>query len=220
MIGPKMATMLSVLMTDAVLTVADAQSLLQAAVDKTFNCISVEGHMSTNDTVLLLASGQAGGPPLAGDDRDAFAAQLDHVCLELAKAIPADGEGATHLIEIEVTGCDTDADAFRIAQTIANSPLVKTAVTGCDPNWGRIVSAAGYAGVPFRPADVALFLNGTLLYRQGTPAAFDAAAVSAGMRERFETHVALAVGAGPGRCRFFTSDLTTEYIHINADYHT
>jgi glutamate N-acetyltransferase/amino-acid N-acetyltransferase len=138
----------------------------------------------------------------------------------LARAIPADGEGASHLIVIEVSGCAADEDAFRIAKTIADSPLVKTAVAGNDPNWGRIVSAAGYAGVAFDPAGVDLSLNGTLLYKQGTPLDFDGPAVSAQMGGQFETHVALAVGSGPGTCRFLTSDLTADYIRINADYHT
>jgi glutamate N-acetyltransferase/amino-acid N-acetyltransferase len=220
MIGPKMATLLAVLMTDAALTPEDAQSILKTAVDRSFNCISVEGHMSTSDTVLLLASGQAGGRPLAGDDLNTFATALNDVSSELARAIPADGEGATHLIVIDVTGCGSDEDAFCIAKTIADSPLVKTAVTGCDPNWGRIVSAAGYAGIPFDPAEVDLSLNGTLLYKQGSPVPFDAPAVSAGMRDQFEVQVGLSVGSGPGKCRFFTSDLTTEYIRINAEYHT
>jgi glutamate N-acetyltransferase/amino-acid N-acetyltransferase len=220
MIGPKMATMLAVVMTDACLAPDSAQSVLKTAVDTTFNCISVEGHMSTNDTVLLLASGKAANQPLGGEDLSRFTAGLEELCDELARAIPADGEGATHLIEIEVSGGATDDDAFQIAKTIADSPLVKTAVTGCDPNWGRIVSAAGYAGVPFDPAQVTLSLCGTLLYKNGTPVAFDAASVSAAMRAGFEVNVVLCVGSGPGRCRFCTSDLTTEYIHINADYHT
>ena len=145
--------------------------------------------------------------------------RLTEACIDLARAIPADGEGASHLIILDVTGCASDDDARCIAQTIANSPLVKTAIAGCDPNWGRIVSGAGYAGVPFDPERVDLTLNGTVLYQQGTPLDFDAAAVSAGMRA-FETRVELSVGTGPGRCRFFTSDLTAEYIRINADYHT
>jgi glutamate N-acetyltransferase/amino-acid N-acetyltransferase len=220
MIGPKMATMLAVVMTDARLAPDDAQAALKRAVDTTFNCVSVEGHMSTNDTVLLLASGKAADKPLGGEALTQFAEALEEVCLDLARAIPADGEGATHLIAIEVSGSENDDDAFQIAKTIADSPLVKTAVTGCDPNWGRIVSAAGYAGVLFDPAQVSLSLCGKLLYKNGTPVAFDAATVAAEMRSRFEINVVLRVGTGVGKCRFFTSDLTNEYIHINADYHT
>ncbi len=156
MIGPRMATMLAVVLTDAALTVADAQASLVAAVEDSFNCISVEGHMSTNDTLLLLASGAACAQPLAGADLARFQETLREVCIELAKQIPDDGEGATHLVTIDVQGTATRDDAFRIAKTVAESALVKTAIAGGDPNWGRIVSAAGYAGVPFDPARVSL----------------------------------------------------------------
>ncbi len=220
MIGPNMATMLGLILTDAPLAKSDAQAALSAAANETFNCISVEGHTSTNDTVLLLASGAAGGDPLAGDDFAAFGRALLAVCTDLAKAIPDDGEGATHLITIDVAGCATRADAHQIAKTIAASPLVKTAVTGADPNWGRIVSAAGYAGVKFDPGRVDLYLNDVLLYKQGAPADFDAPAVSQSMRDSRQVHILLQLGQGDAGIRFWTSDLTAEYIHINADYHT
>ena len=129
--------------------------------------MSVEGHMSTNDTVLLLANGAAGGAPLAGAELAAFRAALDEVCIDLAKAIAGDGEGATHLVTIELTGCADRAAALAIAKTVANSPLVMTAIHGADPNWGRIVSAAGYANVPLDPNGITLHLNGYLLYRDG-----------------------------------------------------
>ena len=222
MIGPNMATMLGVLMTDAALEPDVAQRVLKAAADESFNCISVDGHTSTSDTVLLLANGAAGVGPLAAgsDDLDRFLAALMEVCVELAKAVAADGEGASHLITIEVGGCADRASAIQIARTVANSPLVKTAVTGCDPNWGRIVSAAGYAGVPFDPAAMSLRLNGTLLYQGGAPVEFDAEAVSRSMRESRDTLVELSLGEGDAAARFWTSDLTAEYIRINADYHT
>ncbi len=220
MIGPNMATMLAVLMTDACLAPEDAQRILATATDKSFNCVSVEGHTSTNDTALLLASAAAGNPPLAGGDLVQFARHLRDVCIDLARQIADDGEGATHLIEIDVTGCASAEDAHTIARTIANSPLVKTACTGADPNWGRIVSAAGYAGPKFNPEGVTLSINGTCLYQQGAPAAFDAAAVSASMKESRETKIALQLSEGSESARFWTSDLTVEYIHINADYHT
>ncbi|MGE0607546.1 MAG: bifunctional glutamate N-acetyltransferase/amino-acid acetyltransferase ArgJ, partial [Pirellulales bacterium] len=220
MIGPNMATMLSVLMTDAPLAATDAQSLLKAAVDETFNCISVEGHTSTNDTVLLLANGAAGGGPLQGPGLAAFAAGLNDVCQELARAIPEDGEGATHLITIDVQGCADRAAALQIAKTVADSALVKTAITGADPNWGRIVSAAGYSGVTFDPAGVDLKVNGCLLYERGAPVTFDAAAVSRSIRENRDTHVELAFREGTAKIRFWTTDLTAEYIHLNADYTT
>ena len=220
MIGPNMATMLAVVMTDAALDTDVAQDVLRAAADDSFNCISVEGHTSTSDTVLLLANGQAGGEPLDGGELTAFREALDEVCVDLARAIPADGEGATHLISIEVAGCATRDDARRIARTIANSVLVKTAVAGADPNWGRIVSAAGYAGVPFDPAGVSLRLNGFLLYQGGTPVEFDAAGVSESIRAQRDTLVQLELSDGDAGARFWTTDLTAEYVRLNADYHT
>jgi glutamate N-acetyltransferase/amino-acid N-acetyltransferase len=220
MIGPNMATMLGLILTDAPLTSRSAQRALSAVVGDTFNCISVEGHMSTNDTVLLVANGAAGGEPLAGDDLAAFQVQLHEVCGELARAIPADGEGATHLVMIEVSGCADGESARKIARTIADSPLVKTAIAGGDPNWGRIVSAAGYAGVPFDPRGVELNLNGFLLYRDGAPTAFDAAAVSNSIRAERDTIITLRFSEGDSRTRFWTTDLTAEYVRLNADYHT
>lgn len=220
MIGPNMATMLALLLTDAALSPANAQQSLARAADRSFNCISVEGHTSTNDTVLLLASGAAQSQPLAGDELAQFQAALDEMCVDLAKQIPADGEGATHLITIDVSGCANRSDARQIARAIADSPLVKTGVAGGDPNWGRIVSAAGYAGVPFNPANVDLSINGVLLYKHGVPMEFDAAQVSRSMKENHETSLRLSVGDGPGTCRFWTSDLTVEYVRFNADYHT
>lgn len=220
MIGPRMATMLSVILTDATLTPADAQAALKTAADVSFNSISVEGHMSTNDTVLLLASGAAGGKALSGSELEAFRAALSETCIDLAKQIPEDGEGASHLIIIDVTGAATRECAHRIAKTIAESALVKTAIAGGDPNWGRIVSAAGYAGVPFDPAGVSLTLNGTPLYAQGAPVPFDAAAVSKSIKSNHETNVYLSLSEGTASARFWTSDLTMEYLRINTDYHT
>ena len=125
--------------------------------------------MSTNDTVLLLANGAAGGRPLAGKDLEIFQEALNETCVDLAKSIPGDGEGATHLITIELSGCADRDSALALAKTVANSPLVKTAISGADPNWGRIVSAAGYAGVPFDPNGVSLRVNGFSLYEKGRP---------------------------------------------------
>jgi glutamate N-acetyltransferase/amino-acid N-acetyltransferase len=201
--------------------VADvAQSALSAAVDDSFNAISVDGHMSTNDTVLMLANGAAGGEPFAGEDLTAFRAALDQVCVELARSIPADGEGATHLVTIEITGCIDQQSARRIAKTVAESPLVKTAVAGADPNWGRIVSAAGYSGVPFAPAGTSLRLNGFPLYRNGAPVEFDAPAVSDSIRDNRGTLIQLDFSEGQANARFWTTDLTAEYVRLNADYHT
>jgi glutamate N-acetyltransferase/amino-acid N-acetyltransferase len=215
-----MATMLGILLTDAALAPDDAQQALSWAVDDSFNCISVEGHMSTNDTVLLLASGAASRSALQGADLAAFRQALLEVCTDLARAIPDDGEGASHLITIEVRGCATRADAHRIAKTIAESALVKTAIAGGDPNWGRIVSAAGYAGPQFDPAKVSLAINGHQLYRAGAPVPFDARTVSESIKSARETHVVLELAEGDAGIRFWTSDLTAEYLRINTEYHT
>jgi glutamate N-acetyltransferase / amino-acid N-acetyltransferase len=220
MIGPNMATLLAVMMTDARLTPETAQAAVKAAADQSFNCISVEGHMSTNDTLLLLASGAAGGDPLAGGELEVFQSALTETCIELAKQIPNDGEGATHLICVNVQGCRTVADARQIAQTVANSALVKTAITGGDPNWGRIVSAAGYAGVAFDPAGVDLTVNGHALYERGAPLPFDPQTVSQAIKSRRETDVELTFREGSAGIRFWTSDLTVDYVKFNADYTT
>jgi glutamate N-acetyltransferase/amino-acid N-acetyltransferase len=220
MIGPRLATMLGIVVTDAAVAPADAQRLLGAAAEETFNCVSVDGHMSTNDTVLLLANGAAGGPPLSGDGLRAFGQTLHSVCEFLAREMADDGEGATHVMRIEVTGAACRDSARQIARTIADSPLVKTAVHGADPNWGRIVSAAGYSGVAFDPTQVVLRVNGTLLFEAGCPVPFEADRVSAAIKANRETLIELRVGSGPGRIRFYSSDLTADYVHLNADYHT
>jgi glutamate N-acetyltransferase/amino-acid N-acetyltransferase len=219
MIGPRMATMLAFLLTDARVAAAALAPILRAAVDASFNCISVEGHMSTNDTVLLLAGGS--GAPLQGGDLERFAALVHSAGVELARMIPADGEGATHLITIDVEGCRDRAEARALARAVADSPLVKTAIHGADPNWGRIVSAAGYAGVAFEECELSLWLNGVALYRAGVPLPFDAAALSSQLRAERDTHIRLALTAhGEAACRFWTCDLTSEYIRLNADYTT
>ncbi len=220
MIGPNMATMLGLVLTDAPLDVETAQQLLSEIADATFNCISVDGHMSTNDTVLLLANGAAGGDPLKGDDLAKFREALLATCSDLAKSIPADGEGATHLIMLDVEGCATDDAARTIARTVANSALVKTAIAGADPNWGRVVSAAGYARIEFDPAGVNLTINGYSLYERGAPVAFDDEAVSKSIRASRDTHVVLTFSEGSAGVRFWTTDLTAEYVRLNADYHT
>ena len=217
---PNMGTMLGLVLTDAPLTPSAGQEILSTVVEQTFNCISVDGHMSTNDTVLLLANGAAGGPPLNPGEIGVFRSAVFDVCTELARAIPADGEGATHLIVIEVAGCATRADARRIAKTVADSPLVKCAIHGADPNWGRIVSAAGYSGVHFDPRKVHLRLNDFELYRDGAPIPFDAREVSASIKRERETHILLEFAEGNEGTMFYTADLTAEYVRLNADYHT
>jgi glutamate N-acetyltransferase/amino-acid N-acetyltransferase len=220
MIGPRLATMLGVVLTDAAVDPADAQAVLREAAECSFNCVSVDGHMSTNDTVLLLANAAAGGRPLRGAGLEAFGRAVTAVCGSLAREIADDGEGATHVLRIEVRGCASRDDARQIARTVADSPLVKTAVCGADPNWGRIVSAAGYSGVRFDPDRLRLHVNGTLLFERGAPVAFDADAVSASIKAVRETLIELDLEEGAAAIRFYSSDLTAEYVHLNADYHT
>jgi glutamate N-acetyltransferase/amino-acid N-acetyltransferase len=220
MIGPRMATMLAFLLTDAPVWANNLSDILVDAVDETFNCLSVEGHASTNDTVLLLSSTAASEPILSGDDLGIFVRMVRSACTSLARAIADDGEGATHLITIEVAGCESAADARAIARAVADSPLVKTAIHGADPNWGRIVSAAGYAGVPFQEAELSLWVNEVAVYRQGTPVPFDARALSHQIRSRREVLLRLKLESGSAHTRFWTCDLTAEYIRLNADYTT
>jgi glutamate N-acetyltransferase/amino-acid N-acetyltransferase len=220
MIAPKMATMLSLIMTDAVLTPDQADALLRHAVDRSFNCISVEGHMSTSDTVLLLANGASNTGPMGDAVLPRIGAMIDDVAADLAQAIIRDAEGADHDITIDVRGFKTRDDAFRIAKSIADSPLVKTAITGGDPNWGRIVSAAGYAGVPLTDEDLSLAVNGFLLYKDGAPVAFDAAAVSKSLKSQRHVRIELDGKLGSESVRFWTCDLTAEYVRLNADYTT
>jgi glutamate N-acetyltransferase/amino-acid N-acetyltransferase len=219
MIGPNMATMLAFLFTDAAAGPGQLQGILGQAVDSSFNCISVEGHTSTNDTVLMLAQRDA-ALNLKGHDLERFGHTVKDVCTELARLIVDDGEGATHRITIDVEGCGSEAEAKAIAAAVANSALVKTAIHGADPNWGRIVSAAGYAGVPFDEPEMSLWLNGIALYQAGAPVPFDAAALSKDIRANRETSIRLAFTRGENRTRFWTCDLTAEFIRLNADYTT
>jgi len=220
MIGPRMATMLAFVMTDACVSPTDLQAILSDAVDCSFNCISVEGHTSTNDTVLLLASGASGQAPLQGKECEALADLVRESCVELARMIPADGEGAQHLITIDVEGCRDRTQARTIARAVADSPLVKTAISGADPNWGRIVSAAGYSGVPFEEPELSLWLNGVLLYRDGAPVDFDAQRLSSAIKSQSDVLIRLVFTHGPASIRFWTCDLTAEYVRLNADYTT
>lgn len=221
-LGPPHATMLVYLFTDLHISAADLRSLLQPAVQRSFNSISVDGDTSTNDTVLLLASGASGvrWAQASSSFRDGFVAELNRVCRELAHDIIDDGEGVTHVVTVKVTGAHDDAAAGAIARSIAHSPLCKTAWSSADPNWGRILCAAGYAGVPFDEAGVTITIGDLLVFDHGRRSdTFDEAAVHARMLER-EYTIALDLGMGNGRCSFLTCDLTVEYVHINADYST
>ena len=220
MIGPRMATMLAFLLTDAPVWANDLGDILSDAVENSFNCVSVEGHTSTNDTVLLLSSTAATDPVLQGDDLTAFAGIVRSACESLAQQMADDGEGATHSITIDVEGCETRDDARAIARAVADSPLVKTAIHGADPNWGRIVSAAGYAGVPFEEDQLSLWINGVAVYEAGVPTLFNAAELSAQIRANRDVQLRLVLSRGSERIRFWTCDLTAEYVRLNADYTT
>lgn len=224
MIHPNMATMLGYLSCDAGVPPEVWQAMVKRAVDRSFNAITVDGDTSTNDTYLAFAAGE----PLSPEHFDALEAGLTAVSQHLAKAIARDGEGATCLLEVQVEGASDDAAARAIARTICGSSLVKCAVHGRDPNWGRIVAAAGRAGVPMDPDAVALWLGEHQLMAAGQPLAFDRPAASAYMRDRAAgaylsddtVLIRIQVGAGQGAGRAWGCDLSDQYVRINADYTT
>ena len=224
MIHPNMATMLGYLSCDAGVPADLWQAMVSRAVDRSFNAITVDGDTSTNDTYLAFAAGE----PLGPEHFDALEAGLTAVSQHLAKAIARDGEGATCLIEVQVEGAATEAGARAIARTVCGSSLVKCAVHGRDPNWGRIVAAAGRAGVLFQPDAVALWLGPHQLMAAGQPLVFDRSAASAYLRDRAAgaylqddtVQIRLQVGEGPGQGRAWGCDLSDQYVRINADYTT
>jgi len=222
MIHPRMATMLAVLTTDAGLGAAPLQAALATAADRSFNRISVDGDMSTNDTVLLLASGAAGAVEGRAGLED-FAAALTDCCTSLARQIARDGEGATRLVEVVVSGGRDEAEAHEVADRIACSPLVKTAIHGGDPNWGRVLAAAGTSGVAFEPARLRLSLGppeaAVKVVEGGLPIAFDEGAASGALR-RDPAVVSLDLGRGAASATVWTCDLSAEYVAVNAHYTT
>ncbi len=220
MIGPRMATMLGFLLTDAPISACDIRGLLADAVDLSFNCLSVEGHASTNDTVLLISSTVSTEPVIPPGELASFGLMVRAACESLARQIADDGEGSTHFITVEVEGCRTVTEARAIARCVAESALVKTAIHGADPNWGRIVSAAGYAGVPFQEGELSLAINGVPVYANGSPVHFDDLALSESIRHRRPVDLHLTLQSGRESCRFWTCDLTADYVRLNADYTT
>jgi glutamate N-acetyltransferase/amino-acid N-acetyltransferase len=215
MIGPNMATMLGYVMTDLDVEGLDIQAILKRAADVSFNCMTVDGDTSTNDMLILLANGASG---IKADEAQ-FEAALTHVCVSLAKQIARDGEGATKLIEIRVKG---SSDPKKIARTIGESPLVKTAMFGCDPNWGRILMAAGRAGVPFVTQDVRLSIfagdEEHVLFEDNAPAPFDPNRVSSALKS---DHIVIDLRLGDGDiAKVYTCDFGYGYVRINAEYHT
>ena len=220
MIHPRMATMLSFITTDAVIAPRMLQTMLRSAVEVSFNRITVDGDTSTNDTVVALASGASGVSIRPGNEsRSWFLAGLTELCQTLAQMIARDGEGAKKLVTIEVRGARRPSDAERIARAIANSPLVKTAIAGSDPNWGRIMCAAGYSGAKFDPTKVDISVNDFVLCRQGLDTGFDEAAARKEL-DRKELTLRLDLHQGAASARIWTCDLTHDYITINASYRT
>jgi glutamate N-acetyltransferase/amino-acid N-acetyltransferase len=221
MIAPNMATMLAFVFTDAALSAPILKTLLRQETETSFNAITVDGDRSTNDCVLLYATGQAKVPPIADakDDRLAgFRQALSDVLRDLAIQIVRDGEGATKLVAVNVEGAQSDASAKIIARTICESPLVKTAIAGEDANWGRIVMAIGRADQPVRKEMIAVRFGELYAARDGMVSAeYDEAAMSAYMK-RDELEITVVVGPGSGRARMYTCDLTKRYVEINGDY--
>ncbi len=219
MIQPNMATTLGFVITDADLRAAELREMLAAGIEASYNRISIDGDTSTNDTVAVLANGASGVAP-KGAGREAIARALTEVLADLARQIVRDGEGARKMVTIDVTGLADDEGAQRIARSIANSPLVKTAIAGSDANWGRILSAAGNAGVPFDPAKVDIFLQGRPVCQGGLAADFQEEEMKRKLDER-ECEIRFVVrGRGRGTARFWTCDFTEDYIRINASYRT
>jgi glutamate N-acetyltransferase/amino-acid N-acetyltransferase len=216
MIQPNMATTLGFVVTDAAVSPAVLRSALKRAIGHSYNRISVDGDTSTNDMVAVLANGASGVKPSA----KAFEAALTSVLESLARQIARDGEGASKLVTIDVEGAANERAAEKIARSIANSPLVKTAIAGSDPNWGRIICAAGYAGVAFDPRKVDIDMQGIPVCRGGLAADFSEDVLKSKLDEK-DCHIRFAIrGSGRGRARFWTCDFTHDYIRINASYRT
>lgn len=220
MIHPHMATMLCFLTTDAAIGPRMLQNLLSAAVEDSFNRVTVDGDTSTNDTVFVLASGLSEVSVIPGNDsRGWFMEGITQVCQTLARMIARDGEGATKLTTVEVVGARTPLDADRAARSIANSPLVKTALAGADPNWGRIACAAGYSGAKFDPNKLDILVNSLILCRKGIDAGFDMAAAQHELGGK-EITIRVDLHAGRSSARIWTCDFTEEYIKVNTAFRT
>jgi glutamate N-acetyltransferase/amino-acid N-acetyltransferase len=230
MIHPNMATMLAFVTCDAGISPHLWQEMLGRAVDRSFNQVTVDGDTSTNDTVYALANGQSRTPAITQMNSEAkrLEAMLTEVCVYLAKAIARDGEGATCLLEVQVTGAPDDASARKVARTIAGSSLVKSAIYGRDPNWGRIAGAAGRAGVPFNQEALKIELGDFLMMDQGQPLEFDRTAANAYLKEAAAGEylqsdtvlIRVGLGAGSGEGIAWGCDLSYDYIKINAEYTT
>jgi glutamate N-acetyltransferase / amino-acid N-acetyltransferase len=219
MIHPNMATTLGFVMLDADISAAVLREMLRRGVEQSYNSLTVDGDTSTNDTLVLLASGAAKVKP-DGGGRQRISEAINRVMANLAEQIAADGEGARKLVIVETIGFKSNEDARRVGRSIANSPLVKTAIAGSDPNWGRILAAAGYSGVPFNPAKADIDLQGVSVCRGGLAVDIDETALKS-MLDESRVLIRLRLqGGGKGEARFFTCDLTEGYIRINGSYRT
>ncbi|GAB7082218.1 bifunctional glutamate N-acetyltransferase/amino-acid acetyltransferase ArgJ [Megalodesulfovibrio paquesii] len=219
MICPNMATMLAVVFTDAAVEPGLWRAILRAAVEASFNRVTVDGDTSTNDTVFALANG-ASGVTIGEEETDALVEAVTQVCQTLAYMLVQDAEGGSKVVRIHVVGANNMQDAETVARTIGHSPLVKTAMYGRDPNWGRIVCALGRSGVEFDPSEVNLTLCGIPIFAKGAPIAQDHKALLAPHMRRQDIVVHLSIGSGPGSYVLLASDLTHEYVTINAEYTT
>jgi glutamate N-acetyltransferase/amino-acid N-acetyltransferase len=217
MIHPNMATMLVYLFTDLAASPKELQKCLKEAADQSFNNISIDGDTSTNDTALLLASGKSGIQ--FKQVKNEFQAALTKVCRSLAAQIVADGEGVKHVVRLKIEQAHSRPEARQIARTIANSPLVKTAWAGADPNWGRILAAIGYSGVKINPERINIYLGEQQICRHGAACPFDANRAHAYMSEPVY-EIRIVLGSGSAGLEFLSCDLTAEYVRINADYST
>jgi glutamate N-acetyltransferase/amino-acid N-acetyltransferase len=220
MISPKMATMLAFITTDAEVAPTVLQGMLRPAVARTFNCISVDADQSTNDTVLLLASGRSARIGADGEAAAAFSAGLEEVCRELALQIVRDGEGTTRVIEVRVKGAKDDADAHRAARAIGESLLVKTAVYGNDPNWGRVLVALGYSGADFDPDRVALWMEDLQIVNGGVRADYREEDAEQRLQDASPVHLVIELALGDGAATFWSSDMTEAYVRENSVYRT
>jgi glutamate N-acetyltransferase / amino-acid N-acetyltransferase len=219
MIHPHLATMLVYLLTDISAPPAELRHLLVDCCEQTFNCISIDGDTSTNDTVLLLASGRSGVGLKRAAIRKDFSDALLHVCQSLAEQIVSDGEGVEHVIHLSVEQAKNRSEARQIAETVCQSLLVKTAWAGADPNWGRILAAVGRSGVTLNPARVSIQIGDQMVCREGVGCAFDEKRAHQALAQA-TCEIRILLGRGKGSIRFLTSDLTAEYVRINADYST
>jgi glutamate N-acetyltransferase/amino-acid N-acetyltransferase len=218
MIHPNMATLLTFVITDAAIPAAALGPMVKHAADRSFNAISVDGDTSTNDTLLVLANG-ASGSPTTPDALSQVAALVDQVCETLARAIVADGEGVTKVFAVRVSGAASDDDARRAARTITTSNLVKTAIHGADPNWGRILAAAGRSGARVEDRRASVRIGGLDVFKEGSPVKFDPNALRAAF-SRPDIEIEVSLGLGRGTATAWGTDLSAEYVHINADYTT